>query len=65
MYLNLTGDLQTAEQVAKQADLDPDEGNLMTAGGWRADCDGYLQVLAGKNSPAGGQIISMWPDPAG
>lgn len=25
MYLNLTGDLQTAEQVAKQAELDPNE----------------------------------------
>jgi hypothetical protein len=30
------------------ADLDPNEENLMTAGGWRKDCDGYLQVLAGN-----------------
>ena len=33
-----------------RADLDPDQGNLMTAGGWRTDCDGYLQVLAGNDS---------------
>ena len=46
-YVVLVGALLAA--AAARADLDPDEGNLMSAGGWRTDCEGYLQVLGGSD----------------
>ena len=46
-YVVLVGALLAA--AAARAVLDPDVGDLMSAGGWRTDCEGFLQVLGGSD----------------